>query len=57
MYKPMTASRLLRCVMLARGARCADGLRERKSGPAFAPRGPKMDETSAYVSTSVDMPR
>ena len=37
MYKPMTASRLLRCVMLAR-ARCADGLRERKSGPAFAAR-------------------
>ena len=57
MYRPMTASRLLRCVMLERGARGADGLRERKSGPAFAPRGPKMDETSAYVSTSVDMPR
>ena len=56
MYRPMTASRLLRCVMLARGARVR-GLRERKSGPAFAPRGPKMDETSAYVSTSVDMPR
>ena len=55
MYRPMTASRLLRCVS-GRGARCADGLRERKSGPAFAPRGPKMDETSAYVSTSVDMP-
>ena len=41
MYKPMTASRLLRCVMLARGARGADGLRERKSGPAFCAARPQ----------------
>ena len=38
MYKPMTASRLLRCVMLARGARGADGLRERKSAGLCAAR-------------------